>query len=909
MTKEINLEGRPVEAMAEASVEEEEETKPENIPLPTDSMITVRLSDAEMDPDSVEVEEAEQAEYTEPQPDTNDRISAADSSLSRTTSPSPSSSSQASSRSNSVDWEVLEKTEEQETKDVATDESTALLLARLEQENNALATDPKSGLGSRTARPEPRQMSVHGLKKLVNGPQRQSLRYSLLPAPPMTELEFWAALVQDYRQTVQRLPTLTSNKIRSGVPPPLRGVVWPSIAGAQDPQLHADFRRLSVETSPYDGLIGKDVGRSFPNVEMFREKDGEGQQMLRRVLKAFSLYDERIGYCQGLGFVVGPLLMHMSEPEAFAVLVRLMEHYDLRSCYTPDLAGLHLRIYQFQQLLGKHLPDLSAHLAKLSVEPLYVSQWFLSFFAVTCPLPMLLRIYDIILAEGATETLMRVALSLMQRNQKKLLSFSEFEDVMQFLLSRSLWDTYTQHADDMVSDFMSLTNLVSRERLQSLEADFKKSHSPLAPSPLKSAAASLLGRFWAGSNHQASKSNLSLKIPVDPPSVIVLRKTSSGNSLTSTMASVDTLSSEASTAPTEIFDVARVKSDVVSLASSDAAAANATNSSDRGLHSQIEDLLTALGKLQHQQMEMARELQKEREERQEERSLASSLLKQLQLERENRVSTSDEEDEADHEVKKLMTKASEQFSPVESRRISIIQTKHQLRDAAQEWKEKHDTAAAQCLDLMRRLDEREAEQNSLREELKRARQRIHDSHKDKQRLEWQAQDDKTRTSSVPDSPSDVYTPISEKPEIELKLSPPVKGLREFRLGKSDTTPRSSSLVFGKRSSSLLTQSVIASANSDYHQSQESLLLELVNAKTSEAVARQELEETKNKLDALRKIISGGALSPKPRGADPVASSIPSTTPPAAKTPELQKSTHTPSTSVGGFFSGWGKRST
>lgn len=157
---------------------------------------------------------------------------------------------------------------------------------------------------------------------MVDGPQRQSLRYSLLPAPPMTDLEFWAALVQDYSQTAQRLPTLTSNKIRGGVPPPLRGVVWPSIARAHDAFLHSEFQRLSNEPSPYDALIGKDVGRSFPNVDMFREKDGDGQRMLGKVLKAFSLYDDKIGYCQGLGFVVGPLLMHMNEPEAFCILVR-----------------------------------------------------------------------------------------------------------------------------------------------------------------------------------------------------------------------------------------------------------------------------------------------------------------------------------------------------------------------------------------------------------------------------------------------------------------------------------------------------------------------------------------------------------------------------------------------------------
>ena len=95
-----------------------------------------------------------------------------------------------------------------------------------------------------------------------------------------------------------------------------------SITGARERLLEDEYERLCGETSPYEGLIGKDIGRSFPNVEMFRDPAGEGQQMLARVLKCFSLYDEKIGYCQGLGFVVGPLLMHMGDKEAFCVLVR-----------------------------------------------------------------------------------------------------------------------------------------------------------------------------------------------------------------------------------------------------------------------------------------------------------------------------------------------------------------------------------------------------------------------------------------------------------------------------------------------------------------------------------------------------------------------------------------------------------
>lgn len=94
------------------------------------------------------------------------------------------------------------------------------------------------------------------------------------------------------------------------------------MSGARDKDLGDSFETLQHEESPYEGLINKDVGRSFPGVELFRDPEGEGQKMLGRVLKCFSLHDKDIGYCQGLGFLVGPLLMNMGEKEAFCVLVR-----------------------------------------------------------------------------------------------------------------------------------------------------------------------------------------------------------------------------------------------------------------------------------------------------------------------------------------------------------------------------------------------------------------------------------------------------------------------------------------------------------------------------------------------------------------------------------------------------------
>jgi len=102
----------------------------------------------------------------------------------------------------------------------------------------------------------------------------------------------------------------------------LRGVVWQSISGARDPALEEQYDRLCSESSPVEPLFSKELARSFPGVDMFREPGGDGQRMLGQVLKCLSIYDREIGYCQGLAFLVGPLLMHMPGKATFCVLVR-----------------------------------------------------------------------------------------------------------------------------------------------------------------------------------------------------------------------------------------------------------------------------------------------------------------------------------------------------------------------------------------------------------------------------------------------------------------------------------------------------------------------------------------------------------------------------------------------------------
>lgn len=80
--------------------------------------------------------------------------------------------------------------------------------------------------------------------------------------------------------------------------------------------------------------IKRDLGRTFPKCEYFAE-GREGQPLMERILATFSKYDPKIGYVQGMNFIVGALLYHCSEEIAFWLFVTLVEDHDMRDIYLP----------------------------------------------------------------------------------------------------------------------------------------------------------------------------------------------------------------------------------------------------------------------------------------------------------------------------------------------------------------------------------------------------------------------------------------------------------------------------------------------------------------------------------------------------------------------------------------------
>ncbi|XP_033069851.1 TBC1 domain family member 1 isoform X7 [Trachypithecus francoisi] len=230
--------------------------------------------------------------------------------------------------------------------------------------------------------------------------------------------------------------------VGQGVPRHHRGEIWKFLAeqfhlkhqfpSKQQPK-DVPYKELLKQLTSQQHAILIDLGRTFPTHPYFSAQLGAGQLSLYNILKAYSLLDQEVGYCQGLSFVAGILLLHMSEEEAFKMLKFLMFDMGLRKQYRPDMIILQIQMYQLSRLLHDYHRDLYNHLEEHEIGPsLYAAPWFLTMFASQFPLGFVARVFDMIFLQG-TEVIFKVALSLLGSHKPLILQHENLETIVDFI--------------------------------------------------------------------------------------------------------------------------------------------------------------------------------------------------------------------------------------------------------------------------------------------------------------------------------------------------------------------------------------------------------------------------------------------------------------------------------------------
>lgn len=251
--------------------------------------------------------------------------------------------------------------------------------------------------------------------------KRMKLNYDEIVCCPRPTIQLWEKLLNSSSVGVTDLSTL-AGAVEKGVPKHRRGEAWRLLVNTrnlvenQQPSWCRHYDDLSLSSQsidyenfplldhPYEELLGQltshqhaiiiDLGRTFPAQKYFQASLGPGQLSLYNLLKAYSLLDREVGYCQGLSFIAGVLLMHLEEKEAYFMLRYLMLDLGLRRQYLPDMAALQVKLYQMARLLRDSHRDLYEHFEENEVSPtLYAAPWFLTLFASQFSLGFVVRIF------------------------------------------------------------------------------------------------------------------------------------------------------------------------------------------------------------------------------------------------------------------------------------------------------------------------------------------------------------------------------------------------------------------------------------------------------------------------------------------------------------------------------------
>lgn len=175
-----------------------------------------------------------------------------------------------------------------------------ILLSRMERENACLQA----------------RQNENEIKKV-------KLEYDEILPCDKKALEIWDVYIDKESPGKRFDQAVLLQAIKNGVPRSKRGEIWmflaeqfgmnaaPIIDVSAFPNFNVPYGTLLKNLTEHQHAIFIDLGRTFPKHNYYKQPLGLGQLSLFNLLKAYSILDPELGYCQGLGFICAVLLLHV----------------------------------------------------------------------------------------------------------------------------------------------------------------------------------------------------------------------------------------------------------------------------------------------------------------------------------------------------------------------------------------------------------------------------------------------------------------------------------------------------------------------------------------------------------------------------------------------------------------------
>ncbi|XP_029460520.1 growth hormone-regulated TBC protein 1 isoform X2 [Rhinatrema bivittatum] len=199
----------------------------------------------------------------------------------------------------------------------------------------------------------------------------------------------WSKLMQGNNGVEKSLKV--KRYIRKGIPGEHRALIWMMVSGAQaQMDQNPGYYRKLLEGEKKERLVEAvltDINRTFPdNVQFHRSADPCLQHALYNVLVAYGHHNKNVGYCQGMNFITGYLILITRDEEKSFWLLDALIGRILPDYYSPAMTGLKVDQEVLGELVRMKIPAVANLMDRQGVMwTLVVSRWFICLFIDILP--------------------------------------------------------------------------------------------------------------------------------------------------------------------------------------------------------------------------------------------------------------------------------------------------------------------------------------------------------------------------------------------------------------------------------------------------------------------------------------------------------------------------------------------
>lgn len=217
-----------------------------------------------------------------------------------------------------------------------------------------------------------------------------------------------------------------------GIPSTLRKKIWLQTSGAQKlieqhPNLYRDLLK-NEENFDHQTLesIKIDIPRTFPDNIYFDKY----KVSLFNVLIGFASHNPVVGYCQGLNYIAGLLLIVLAgdEEATFWLLKHLIENI-VPEYHTKTMKNLKRDIEVITELIKLRLPLINEKVNELGLPWIVImTKWLICIFAEVLPIETTLRVWDVIFNEGH-KIIFRASLAVVLKLKEEIMKIQDINDL------------------------------------------------------------------------------------------------------------------------------------------------------------------------------------------------------------------------------------------------------------------------------------------------------------------------------------------------------------------------------------------------------------------------------------------------------------------------------------------------